>query len=354
MSSASAKVSAPTATTMKSWISTRRAAWAPPPKSWISGKGSRTGRSSASDFQRGTPSAAARAWATASETAIRALPPRRDLFGVPSRAISAAVDRGLIGGVAPGERLGDFPVHRGDRADHVIAAEAPCRHRGGRPPRPTRSRHQPARSRGRPRRRPASPRPRPSGGRANPIRAGRTPAAIVVLLTSRSPGPGVAYRGERRRRLPDQRHGDAADALPLFVAGDVLDRRLAVHPAREEVPEGARRRALRGRRAPPNRRRGKIGVAQFVEGDRADSAARAGTARHLRRRWLRQKARSKAGSPYQAHSASRKTGPCGPVMMFFGLTSPWTRATRRRGGPVGERVQFRPRSPGWRRAVARR
>ena len=47
------------------------------------------------------------------------------------------------------------------------------------------------------------------------------------------------------------------------------------------------------------------------------------------RRWLRQKARSKAGSPYQAHSASRKTGPRGPTRMFFGLTSPWTSAMRR-------------------------
>ena len=43
---------------------------------------------------------------------------------------------------------------------------------------------------------------------------------------------------------------------------------------------------------------------------------------------MRQNATSKAGSPNQAHSASRITGPCGPSRMFFGLTSPWTRATR--------------------------
>ena len=50
--------------------------------------------------------------------------------------------------------------------------------------------------------------------------------------------------------------------------------------------------------------------------------------RHLSSRWFRQKARSKAGSPYQAHSASRNTGPRGPIRMFFGLTSPWTSARR--------------------------
>ena len=43
--------------------------------------------------------------------------------------------------------------------------------------------------------------------------------------------------------------------------------------------------------------------------------------------WLRQKARSKAGSPNHAHSASKKTGPNAPQRMFFGLTSPCTKAS---------------------------
>ena len=38
-----AKLVAPGQTTMKSWMSTRRPAWAPPPKIWICGIGSRSG-----------------------------------------------------------------------------------------------------------------------------------------------------------------------------------------------------------------------------------------------------------------------------------------------------------------------
>src|SRR6185312_907299 len=60
---------------------------------------------------------------------------------------------------------------------------------------------------------------------------------------------------------------------------------------------------------------------------RRKAAFACGTHRHFRRRWLRQKARSKAGSPYHAHSASRNTGPRGPARMFLGLTSPCTRQT---------------------------
>ena len=51
-----------------------------------------------------------------------------------------------------------------------------------------------------------------------------------------------------------------------------------------------------------------------------------GVHRHFSSRWLRQNARSNAGSPHQAHSASRNTGPSGPRRMFFGLTSPCTSA----------------------------
>ena len=51
-----------------------------------------------------------------------------------------------------------------------------------------------------------------------------------------------------------------------------------------------------------------------------------GVHRHFSSRWLRQNARSNAGSPHQAHSASRNTGPSGPRSMFFGLTSPCTSA----------------------------
>ena len=55
---------------------------------------------------------------------------------------------------------------------------------------------------------------------------------------------------------------------------------------------------------------GEIGGGQRVETGEEAGGAR-GFHRHFSSRWLRQKARSKAGSPYQAHSASRNTGPFG-------------------------------------------
>ena len=50
---------------------------------------------------------------------------------------------------------------------------------------------------------------------------------------------------------------------------------------------------------------------------------------------------SKAGSPHQAHSASSSTGPSAPTRMFFGLTSPCTRATRVRLRRLHQRLDPR-------------
>jgi hypothetical protein len=72
----------------KSWISTRRPAWAPPPKIWIIGIGKVTSRPSATTRHRGSPLAVAAACKVAIETAIVAFPPSRALFGVPSKSIS--------------------------------------------------------------------------------------------------------------------------------------------------------------------------------------------------------------------------------------------------------------------------
>ena len=71
----------------KSWISTRRPAWAPPPKIWIIGIGSVTWPPSATRCHRGWPLAAAAVCNAAIETAIVAFPPSRALFGVPSSSI---------------------------------------------------------------------------------------------------------------------------------------------------------------------------------------------------------------------------------------------------------------------------
>ena len=63
-------------------------ACAPPPKIWICGTGIATCRSPARNFHSGFFAAAAAACAQASDTATMALPPRRDLSGVPSSAMS--------------------------------------------------------------------------------------------------------------------------------------------------------------------------------------------------------------------------------------------------------------------------
>ena len=56
---------------------------------------------------------------------------------------------------------------------------------------------------------------------------------------------------------------------------------------------------------------GQVGRGQRVEAGQEGRRPPPGVHRHFSSRWFRQKARSKAGSPHQAHSASRNTGPCG-------------------------------------------
>ena len=85
----SAKLPAPVQMIMKSCTSMRPCACAPPPKIWICGTGIATARLPARNFHSGFFAAAAAACAQASDTATMALPPRRDLSGVPSSAISS-------------------------------------------------------------------------------------------------------------------------------------------------------------------------------------------------------------------------------------------------------------------------
>src|SRR5262249_25911007 len=69
------------------WRSRRRAAWAPPPKIWISGTGSRP--TPPRWCQSGCPAAAAAAHATAIDVATVALAPNPDRPGVPSSSMTA-------------------------------------------------------------------------------------------------------------------------------------------------------------------------------------------------------------------------------------------------------------------------
>ena len=123
-SSASAKVDAPTGITMKSWMSTRRPAWAPPPKIWISGSGSRAGASPRRWRHSGRPAAAAAACSPAIETAMSALPPRRLRSSVPSRLIS--VRSRAAWAVTPRPRRAgcDLLVDVAHRGQYVVPAEA--------------------------------------------------------------------------------------------------------------------------------------------------------------------------------------------------------------------------------------
>ena len=52
-----------------------------------------------------------------------AFAPSRLLFGVPSSSTSSAVERALVAGVEPDERLGDLPVHVRDRLRDALAEE---------------------------------------------------------------------------------------------------------------------------------------------------------------------------------------------------------------------------------------
>ena len=158
----------------------------------------------------------------------------------------------------------------------------------------------------------------------------------------------------RRRRHPSRRRGgDATSGMATARARRrARPRASGIRPAtcrrsraRNRAGRSAAARASSAGRVLPVDA-GEIGVRERVEGveiGRLRAPARA----PLSSRWLRQKARSKAGSPNQAHSASRKTGPSGPFRMFFGLTSPWTSArlvvsvvraiASRRAGEVGMR-----------------
>ena len=224
------------------------------------------------------------------------------------------------------------------------------------------STRRPERSRGRRRRRRARPRPRRSAGRGCPRRGARErrrwPRRCRAFrrgsrssLRERS-APVAGDVRQSRRRSAQQGAGHAA-----APARDRARRR-RIRPAtcrrcaRAAGPAAAPRRVPRCARAAPSRRRSRYAPARAANAARKSLVA-AGVQRHFSSRWLRQKARSNAGSPHQAHSASRRTGPVGPMRMFFGLTSPCTSAILLACVAATSRSSADARSA-WRRAVASR
>ena len=356
---------------MKSWMSTRRPACAPPPKIWIS-------------RQRHAAPRRRRRGSRQSGSAARGRGRVRDRHRDGERRVAAEprlvrraverdqarVDRRLVGGVA---------ARRAARAispSTLATARCTSRPPNAAPPSRRSTASRDARRgagrrdrRARPRRRRARPRPRPSAGRACPRRGGaRTlrDARVAHAPQLRRPGARAIAASASRPAAASSGARDAPHALACRASPvEVLDRRLAVD-AREEQARQQRGGARLERRArlPVDARRDSAG--ERVERSEEARRVAAGVHRHLSSRWLRQKARSKAGSPYQAHSASRNTGPSAPIRMFFGLTSPCTSArfvaARRRDQLLERRREVgmaRARSPagrargGWRRRSRR-
>ena len=271
-----------------------------------------------------------------------ALPPSRDLFGVPSSSIRRRSTAAWSAASRPRERRGDLPVDRRDRAAARRSRRTLRRRRAGRAPRPSRSRRRPARSPGR-----SAPPCQPH------LRLDRRPAARI-------PDPPAAHRGDLRRsslttpapraqaaRTPSSRStGSREQTRARPGAPDP-----GPPPRSDTRPATCRRRARgtaraaaapcapRARRAAPRRRRRDSASASTSKQREEIARAPCGAHRHFSSRWFRQNARSNAGSPYQAHSASRNTGPRGPIRMFFGLTSPCTRARLVRRGGLDQGVQ---------------
>ena len=179
-----------------------------------------------------------------------------------------------------------------------------------------------------------------------------SPRSPVVLMVSSVP---LARR--RRRRRGARRAGAAARRRRAARARD-RRRRRCTRPATCRRRARAAARAAAPRRGARSPSRGSQSTASRYAAASASNAARnaavaAGVHRHFSSRWLRQNARSNAGSPHHAHSASRNTGPSAPITMFFGLTSPWTSA-RFVAAVVATSCSSAGARSGWRRAVASR
>ena len=241
---------------MKSWMSTRRPAWAPPPKIWISGSGSSTVALAGEIApQRHAPAAAAAREHRQRDRGQWHCRRAATWFGVPSSAISARVDPGLV------------VRHRGRPSAGAISLSHARQARFGRRSPPSlappsrRSSASPAAARGAGRRDGA-----PDGAVAQgDFRLDRRPAArIPDAPAAQGLDDGFAQRlrapGVRRHRA--RRRGGAAmsGTAQSRARGSLGLARSNTRPAicrrygRETRPAEARRRALRGPRRPPKRR----------------------------------------------------------------------------------------------------
>ena len=325
------------------------AACAPPPKIWISGSGSVTGLVAAPAIAperqpRGCRGGVGHAPSRPRWSRCRRAAPcsacRRARSGAASTAAWSAASRPVSAGAI-------VPFTRATARRHVEAAEAlaavaqvdrlaACRSR--RPPG-------------------AIARPDGAAGQRD-LGLDRRPAAAV-------PDPPAAHRGDRGRAhaATSSRPGVARSAArrPARLGQEPARARARTRslsrlrrsgtrpatcrrPARGRGRAAGRPRAPRARRAAP-RRRPRDRPRPARRSRRGSAAAAAGVHRHFSSRWLRQKARSKAGSPYQAHSASRNTGPSGPDQDVLGADVAVDQGELGRRGAAARRAQRLARGP---------
>ena len=238
-------------------MSSRPAAWAPPPKIWISGSGSVHGLGPAEmapERQPGRRGGRVRRRHRDGDGGVAAEPP------LVRRAVELdqpRVDRRLVGGVQADQR------RRDDRSVTLATARVTSSPPNAAPP-SRRSTASPRAGRGAGRRdRPAD---RTAGqmqlgldrraGRGCPRPAGRAPWRSSRRSQPQLHRPGLADRRQRVRRARCRNGaGDAAHPLLVGQRGHVLDRRLAVDPGQEQAGQQARRARLELGRAAPSRRR---------------------------------------------------------------------------------------------------
>ena len=251
-----AKVSARGAMTMKSWMSTRRAGMGAAAED-LDLRQRHDRRPVAGEMapQR-QPAAAAAAWSAAIDTAIMALPPRRDLSGVPSSAISVASIAAWSAASAP--------TSAGAISSRMPASAPRTSSPPRRGPPSRRSTASPAAGRGAGRGDRAADR----AAREPHLRLDRRPAARIPDAAARAATAMtvIAHRPSRRSRRRRRPRGVGGGAAIRAVAhagrasrspslGQVLDRRLAVDPGEKQRRQQRGRARLERRAAPPSRRR---------------------------------------------------------------------------------------------------
>ena len=244
---------------MKSWMSMRRPACAPPPKIWICGIGSSVAlgpaevlvqrHAAAPRRPRGPRPSTPRAWRWR---------PGCDLFGVPSSSISRSSSAAWSSAGHAHHRARDLAVDVGDGALHVEAAEARGRRRAARAPRACPCWRRRARWRGRRRRRAAATsastvgRPRLSHTRRAwhermlcslhvRLLIGSTLGRRRPGLADRSPAGPAAACSMRRRAAHGCRAGRRA---VMYSTGDLPSTRASNRPGQQRG--GARSSASRG------------------------------------------------------------------------------------------------------------